>query len=145
MRTLLALILIVLVPSAARANDKADSPAALLQEVQGEWVRSVRTPNGLVTMHKVHDGHRSVVTATDAGGNVLYAHESEFQVRQDGPIRIFTFYNRKVTAGPSKGKIEKEPHSFLYRVEQNRFIEAYGLLDGDKEPPSMTVWERPGG
>lgn len=48
-----------------------------------------------------------------------------------GRLRIFTFFNNVITAGPQKGQIDKAPTSFVYRVTGDTFFEVNGLLIGD--------------
>ncbi len=126
----------------AAVGATGDEQAKAVSDVQGRWVRKQATPMGEVTLVKEHKNATTTLTATDAAGNVLYAHVSDFSVEDAGKVRIFTFFNRLITAGPGKGHVAKEPVSFVYRVSNDRFIEAYGLLADDPSPPRMIVWER---
>ena len=119
-----------------------DEPKDAAQAVQGRWVRYQATPNGRVRIVKEHRGPRTILTAFDDQGNLLYAHESEFKTEASGKVRIFTFFNRTITAGPHAGQKLKETTSFVYRVVENRFIEVHGVLEGDSNAPLMIIWER---
>lgn len=121
-----------------------EEPNDLYQAVQGKWVRHQATANGRVKIVKEHKAQISIVTAYDDKGNVIYSHESEFKIEQSGKVRIFTFFNRTITAGPNAGQKTKEPVSFVFRVAENRFIEVYGVLDADTNAPNMIIWERAG-
>lgn len=121
---------------------KGDEPKDAAQAVQGKWVRYQATPNGRIKIVKEHQGPRTILTAFDDQGKVLYAHESEFKTAASGKVRIFTFFNRAITAGPHAGQKLKETTSFIYRVVENRFIEVHGVLEGDSNAPLMIIWER---
>ena len=121
-----------------------DEPNDLYQVVQGKWVRHQATPNGRVKIVKEHKAQLTIVTAYDEQGNVIHSHESEFKIEQSGKVRVFTFFNRTITAGPNAGQKTKERVSFVFRVAENRFIEVYGVLDGDTNTPNMIIWERLG-
>lgn len=119
-------------------EDAGDS----LKALQGKWTRRQPTADGPVTFVKEHVGKSTLLTAYDEKGNVLYAHKSEFSTEQTGKVQIFTFFHRAITAGPNAGQVIKEPVSFVYRIANDKFIEVYGLLDGDTGEPNMIVWER---
>lgn len=134
--------MVFLCAALASAPAAADDLSKLSQEVQGRWVRTQNTPQGVVTLIKEHEGVTTRLTAMDAAKTVLYAHTSEFTVEQSGKVRIWTFFNRQITAGPGAGQTVKEPTSFVYRVHNDRFVEVYGVLPDDPSPPRMIVWER---
>ena len=119
-----------------------DDPIEPIKAVQGKWVRYQTTANGPVKIVKEHKGQRTIATGYDDKLNVIYSHESEFKIEQSGKVRIFTFFNRTITAGPNAGQKIKEPVSFVYRVAENRFIEVHGVLDGDNNLPNMIIWDR---
>lgn len=124
----------------------AEEPAKLdaaATAIQGKWTRIQQTPNGPVRLLKEHRGNRTSLVAYDPKGNVLYAHDSEFRVETTGRVQVLTFFNRKVTAGPDKGQEEKGESSFVYRVQKDEFVEAWGLLENDPSPPRMILWKRP--
>ena len=128
-------------------EDVAEKPAneveqAELKAVAGRWTRTVPTPNGPVTIVKEHVGKKTVVVATDAAGTVLYSHKSEFTIERQGKVRVLTFSNVTVTAGPNVGAVDKAPQSFLYRVTEKQFVEVWGVLEGDVTPPRLVVWDR---
>lgn len=142
-----SLLLAVVVTSATSmeclAADETPELDPATREVQGKWTRVTQTPNGPVRLLKEHRGHRTLLAAYDQKGNVLYAHESEFRIEIAGKVRILTFFNRKVTAGPDKGQEQKESQSFLYRISGDQFIETWGLLENDPSRPLMILWKRP--
>lgn len=137
--------LVLLASSLAFAMSVAaygDEPIEPTKAVQGKWVRHLNTATGPVKVVKEHNGQRTIVTGYNDKLNVIYSHESEFKVEQSGKVRIFTYFNRTITAGPNAGQKIKEPVSFVYRVAENRFIEVLGVLDGDTNAPNMIIWDR---
>ena len=123
----------------ARSQDVAGTDS---QDVAGTWVRHQNTPSGRVTFVKTHRGNDTLLTAYDKDKNVLYAHASTFNIESSGKFRILTFSNRRITAGPNAGAADRKPVSFVYRIVDDRFIEVYGLIDGDDSQPNMLIWER---
>lgn len=120
---------------------RAAEPDELLKAVQGKWVRFQNAPGGKVTLIKEHRDQKTILTAYDERKRVLYSHTSEFTVEQSGRVKVFTFRNRTVTAGPDKGQQQKEPMSYVYRVVDGKFLEVRGVLDDDPNPPAMILWE----
>lgn len=138
-------ILVLLAASVTIAMSVAangDDPIEPTKAVQGKWVRHQNTANGPVKIVKEHKGQRTILTAYDDKENVIYSHESEFKIERSGKVRIFSFFNRTITAGPNAGQKNQEPISFVYRVAEKRFIEVHGVLEGDTNAPNMIVWER---
>lgn len=119
-----------------------DTEAQLLQDVQGTWVRHVRTAQGRVTIAKEHSGTNTTLVAYDAQNQVLYAHKSQFKVEKSGQVCVLTFFHRTITAGPHAGKAINGSASFAYRIANNQFIEVRGILENDPEAPSMVIWDR---
>jgi hypothetical protein len=112
------------------------------ESVEGVWQREVKTADGLVRVVKEHRQGKTVVTAKDEQGNVLYQHRSEYRVERSGKVSVLTFSNRTVTDGPGKGQVTKDPVSFIYRVKGDQFIEVRGVLDEDPEAPGLVKWKR---
>jgi hypothetical protein len=56
------------------------------------------------------------------------AHSSVLEVERRGPVRVLTFFNSVVTAGPRKGATPPGPLSYIYRLEGDTFTEVWGLL-----------------
>jgi hypothetical protein len=138
----IAAILISLAATADVASANEDADAEQIKEVQGKWTRRQATPNGPVRVVKEHKGRRTVVTAYDDKENVIYAHESEFKIEPTEKVRIFTFFDRVITAGPNAGSKIAAPLSFVYRIHDDRFIEVHGLLESEATAPAMIIWER---
>ena len=129
-------------PQRVLAEEPAKLDAAMMA-VQGKWTRIQQTQNGPVRLLKEHRGNKTSLVAYDPMGKVLYAHDSEFRLETMGRVQVLTFFNRKVTAGPDIGQEETGESSFVYRVQKDEFVEAWGLLENDPSPPRMILWKRP--
>jgi len=115
-----------------------------LAEIQGVWSYEYANAAGVtMRVEKKVDDEADVVTQYDAVGNVVHAHASTFQLERHGPLRVFTILTSVVTAGPDMGvRRGKLPNSFVYRIEGNKMIEAWGLLEGDRGAPRVIVWQK---
>lgn len=136
-------MLLCLLSSAVNAAaEKSSEPRdEETMRLQGRFERSFSNPAGTVfRVVKEVEGNRSVVTTYDDIGNVVEAHTSEFKVDRRGPVRVLSFYNLLVTAGPSKGHQVPATQSYIYRFDGKVFTEVWGLLEGDDGPPRMMHW-----
>ncbi|MGC3970199.1 MAG: hypothetical protein QM775_23580 [Pirellulales bacterium] len=134
-------------PNAVAEKDKAAAPAddiaADLAALQGTWYREFTNTAGVtLRIEKKVDGESDVVTHFDAKGNVTHSHASKFELERHGPFRVFVVKDSVATAGPNMGMQQAGRRSFAYRIEGDRMIEAWGLLDADRGPPSTFVWLR---
>jgi hypothetical protein len=107
-----------------------------LKALQGTWERTQVLPGqpgpqgGRVV--KEVKGNRETVTSYDASGAETYAHAVEFRLEREGNVRVFTFFNREVTAGPAKGQKVAEPASYIYRLRGDTLEEVWGFLPGQE-------------
>jgi hypothetical protein len=85
---------------------------------------------------------QSLVTTYDDVGNIVEAHTAEYKLEKRGPVRVFSFFNLTMIAGVNKGHTQPGTSSFIYRVDDNNFVEVWGLLEGDTGPPRMLIWRR---
>ncbi len=113
-----------------------------LADVQGKWERVMRTDGGIYKVVKEHKGNETTVTILDSNGADVVAKKSEFRLEKTGRVRIFTFFNNVITAGPQKGQTDKAPHSYIYRITGDTFVEVNGLLIGDDDEPVIFAWQR---
>jgi hypothetical protein len=125
----------------ARGAD--DDTEAELKKVGGRFERYFENAAG-TTFHAVKEviGNQSSVTTYDDAGNIVEAHGSTIKVEKRGPVRIFSYFNLVVTAGPDKGHTEAGTNSYIYRIDDDTMTEVWGLLEGDPNPPRMFVWRR---
>jgi hypothetical protein len=127
----------------------ADPPSVEddLKALQGTWERTQMMPgqtgpqSGRVV--KEVTGRRETVTSYDGEGKVTYAHAVEFRLERQGSVRVFTFFNREITAGPEKGRKVTEPASYIYRVRSDTFEEVWGFLPGQEQRELLAAkWRR---
>ncbi|MCS7469202.1 hypothetical protein NZK35_21325 [Stieleria sp. ICT_E10.1] len=117
------------------------SPADLA-EVQGTWVRTVKTDAGTYTMTKEHRGNETTLTITSSDDRVVESKTSEFRLETTGKVRIFTFFNNRFTAGANRGRTANAPQSYIYRVTDDTFVEVRGMLIADDSKPAVVTWKR---
>lgn len=136
-----AVLILSLVAVAQEPADKDFEQQMRLLE--GKFERYVTNAAG-VRFHIVKEvaGDQSTVMIYDDQGRVVDGHRSVFSVAKQGPVHVFTYQDLEVLAGPQKGRIDKGPYSYLYRVEGDTITEAWGLLESDKTPPRMFQWTR---
>ena len=137
--------LCLVAPGAERSSAEDD-----LKALQGTWERTQVLPEqpgeagaraGRVV--KVVTGNRETVTTYDAAGNVTYAHTVEFRLEREGKVRVYTFFNREVTAGSTKGRKVAEPSSYIYRLRGDAFEEVWGFLPGQEQRDLLAAkWKR---
>lgn len=131
--------LLVSVTSALVAAPEPNDTALM---VRGAWVQRQQTPNGELTIIKEHTDRHTHLTVYNADNKVIYAHTSEYKIERLGKVNVFTFFNKKITAGKGVGDTIAGPTSYVFRVTKARFIEVRGVVDGDPSAPAMVTWER---
>ena len=82
------------------------------------------------------------LTTFDPQGNVVFQHQSNYQVGTSGQVKILTYSNVLVTAGVETGHLRPGPFSYAYRVDGDKFYEVRGLLADTPESFDVIVWER---
>ena len=160
MRTTCSLVLAVwLLPGTAAAQEAAPSPrdpaaanrlfdlteasAEEYAQVEGTWELVQDTDEaGTPRRVKTHQGGKTTVTAYDADGRIIGQHNSEYKLKRSGMARIFVFFNVVPATGPSKGHEFPGPFYYAYNVQDDRFLEVYGLLAGDDRSPRVLRWDR---
>jgi hypothetical protein len=134
----------------AASGSERPSPENDLKALQGTWERTQVLPEqpgepGTRTgkVVKLVTGNRETVTTYDGAGNVTYAHTVEFRLERQGNVRVFTFFNREVTAGSTKGRKVPEPSSYIYRLSGDAFEEVWGFLPGQEKRDLLAAkWKR---
>ena len=116
---------------------KTDDPLIL-----GKWIVTENTKNGPLTVIKEHANGTTTLTALDATKRVLYSKTSQYHTERHGNVKVFVFANSKYTAGPDTGKTDRRTKSYVYRVDDKKFYEVRGMIDGVEETPGIIVWER---
>lgn len=117
------------------------APEEDYQAVEGKWTRNDKDGNGApLRIEQELSEKVSKFRVYDASGRVIHAHQAKFRLQRMSDANLFTYYDLEVLAGPNKGKLQKAPRSFIYRVKENQFIQVEGVLKDDKTPLMMTVW-----
>lgn len=125
---------------------KASQPSeGQLAEVQGRWERV--EPEGSEASYKRATkeikGNQETVTYFDADGKVVRQHKVDFKLSRMGDVNVFTYTNWEATEGPQKGTKMPGPVSYVYRVSEKQFREAWGFLPGQENRSSLLlVWKR---
>jgi len=120
-----------------------DDSAAELKRLEGRFERYATNAGG-VRFRTVRDvvGDQSTVSTFDDVGNLVESHTSTIKVEKRGPVRVLSFFNLLVTAGPNKGHTQLGTSTYIYRLEGDVFTEAWGFLEGDSSPPRVFEWQR---
>ncbi len=134
-------------PAIAQPKTEVEQLAEDLELLQGAWEMVEKTDEEAAphrTALKEVTGKVERITRFDAEGNVTWVHTVDFRLdRGPGPSRVFTFSNVKFLEGRLKGKTSSETTSYLYQVDQENMIEAWGMLTGDKDQPvEINRWTR---
>jgi hypothetical protein len=136
-----SIALSLLAPPFARAAD--DDNAAEMKRMEGRFERFFQNAAGTTfRVYKEVIGDQSTVTTFDDVGNVIESHTSTVKIEKRGPVKVYSFFNLMVTAGPNKGHVEPGTNSYIYRDDGETVTEAWGLLEGDPNPPRMFRWKR---
>ena len=116
---------------ASPAPQRAPGFAQDLKALQGQWESieaQTGSPDEPARMVKEVSGNRETVTTYARDGRVLSAHVVDFRLEREGGVRVFTFSNREITAGPSKGQKFPQPTSYMYRLRGGVWDECWGFL-----------------
>jgi len=133
-------------PAEKPAAERGEAQAAAKQDLaamQGTWTYEYKNQAGAVfRVEKAVVEERDTVSHFDQQGNLIHAHVSDFELVRQGPLRLFKILNSTVTAGPDTGKQHGAPRAFCYRIEGDKMMEVWGLLETDRGGPRVIVWAR---
>jgi hypothetical protein len=110
--------------------------------IAGAWERTVTTPQGAYRFVKSHLDGKTTLHVTGPDGTVVESKASEYRVSETEAVRVFTYFNNVVTAGPNAGQRAAGESSYIYRIDGDRFYEIHGLLKSDDGPVQVIVWNR---
>ncbi|HZL38006.1 MAG TPA: TIGR03067 domain-containing protein [Tepidisphaeraceae bacterium] len=101
-----------------------------LAKYQGswEWVAPARNTGEVRRTVKEIQGSKETVTQYDKDGKVVEAHVVDFSLEDRDGVKVFTFKNWETTGGPNKGQRRAFTYSYIYRLSDDVFVEANGLL-----------------
>ena len=121
-------------------GDAADATPATARgdasALQGRWEqRPEEGPTASAKQRVVKEvsGDTETVTTYDAGGKVVQAHTAKFRLERRGGVPVYTFYDRRITAGAEQGRAEQGPSSYVYKLRGDEFDEVWGLLPGQEQ------------
>ena len=105
-------------------------------QLQGTWEQQAEegpsaTPRQRVV--KQVSGDTETVTTYGPDGRVMNAHTAKIRLERRGEIPVYTFYDRRITAGPEQGRSDAAPRSVVYRLRGDDFDEVWGLLPGQEQ------------
>jgi YD repeat-containing protein len=129
--------------AAKKLLDLPEASEAEYAQVEGTWELAQDTNQANRWRRvKSHQAGKTTVTAYDAEGKIVGQHNSEYKLKKSGLARIFVYFNVVPATGPSKGHELPGPFYYAYNVQDNTFVEAYGLLVGDDRSPRVLLWNR---
>ncbi len=111
-------------------------------DVAGKWERREVADGKSYHIVKEHKDNRTTVTTFDNEENVVESHKSQYEIKTVGPVYLFIYSNLESTSGPNKGQTSAGPFAYVYRVEDDLFYEAQGLLSNSRGEPKVLVWNR---
>ena len=129
----------------SRGHTTAGGDAARLQ---GAWEQlpdegPAATPKQRVV--KQVNGDTETVTTYGADGKVMSAHTAKIRLARRGDVPVYTYYDRRITAGPEQGRTDAAPRSYVYRLRGDDFDEVWGLLPGQEQREVVVKrWKRGG-
>jgi hypothetical protein len=117
------------------------APEEDYQILQGKWVRNDQDSKGSpLRVEQVFSKTISKVSIYDRNGKLLHSHQAKFRLQRMFDVCLFTYFDLEVLEGPNKGRQQKKPVTFVYRVRDSRFIQVEGILKADKTPTRLLIW-----
>src|SRR5687767_11076745 len=113
-------LLVLVLASCTSHSARPSQPAPELKGLQGRWECSLGEdhPRGVTRAVKHVTGNSETVTYYDKAGKVVYATAADFDVEARGTVRLFTYWNLRLTQGgdnapkPAEGR-----RSYIFRVD----------------------------
>ncbi|MFK7777572.1 MAG: hypothetical protein QM501_05565 [Gimesia sp.] len=135
------ILLTAIIISGTTVYSAEPAPEEDYQILQGKWIRSDQNSKGSpLRIEQKFTNKISTVSIYDRNGKLLHSHQAKFRLQRTPDTSLFTFFDLEVLAGPNKGRKQKTPLTYVYRVKDNRFIQVEGILNGDKSPPRLLIW-----
>jgi hypothetical protein len=121
--------------SSAASGGKRDGGGDLAQ-LQGTWQQQPEEGRAASPQQRVVkqvSGNTETVTTYGPNGQVLHAQTAKIRLGRSGSVPVYTFYDRRITAGPEQGRGDNAARSFVYRLRGDEFDEVWGLLPGQEQ------------
>jgi hypothetical protein len=111
------------VPSAADASGGENGVNADWAQVRGKRKRELKDQEGRTgRATKEIQGNQETITYFDHEGKVVYAQTVEVKLERVGNVRLFTYSNGKVLAGPNNDQeVSPKPFSYVYTTDGQMF------------------------
>ncbi|MDF1745560.1 MAG: hypothetical protein P1V19_17810 [Gimesia sp.] len=136
----LMLLIAILIPGTPLLSAEP-APEEDYQILQGKWTRSDQDSKGSpLRVEQEISNKISKVSMYDRNGKLLHSHQAKFRLQRMREVSLFTYFDLEVLEGPNKGRKQKTPVTFVYRIKDNRFIQVEGILKGDKIPTRLITW-----
>jgi len=117
------------------------APEEDYQILEGKWVRNDQDSKGSpLRVEQEISNKISTVSVYDRNGALVHSHQAKFRLQRTSDVSLFTYFDLKVLEGPNKGRQQKTPITFVYRVKDNKFIQVEGIMKGDKTPLRLLTW-----
>ena len=146
------LVVVVLAAGGCAGKSKSAGASAShggeASQLQGAWEQQpeqgpAASPKQRVV--KQVSGDTATVTTYGPDGKVINAHTAKFKLARRGGVPVYTFYDRRSTAGPEQGRTDAAPRSYVYRLRGEEFDEVWGLLPGQEQRELVIKrWKRAG-
>ncbi len=136
-----SIVILVILISGTTIFSAEPAPEEDYQSLEGTWTRNDQDSKGSpIRVEQEIKQKISTLRIYDRNGQLVHSHQAKFQLQRMSDVNVFTFYDLKVLEGPNKGKQQKAPQSFVYRVKNTQFVQAEGLLRNDKKPLRTLIW-----
>tara|TARA_R110002111_G_scaffold117466_2_gene179471 strand:- start:41705 stop:42160 length:456 start_codon:yes stop_codon:yes gene_type:complete len=117
------------------------APEEDYQILEGRWVRNDQDAKGSPLRVEQEISQKiSKLRVFDKNGKLVHAHQAPFRLQRMSDANLFTYFDLEVLDGPNKGRQQKAPQSFVYRIKEGQFIQVEGILNGEKTPPRLLIW-----
>lgn len=118
----------------------AETPEADVARMQGAW-QMTAMQNGVAFRIVKVVADQTTTVSVYRGDELVQQHKSEFELQFTGDVRIFHYKNSVMTAGPDKSK-PRPGGRYIYRLEDDKWIGVFGLLEGETRPLFVEQFER---
>lgn len=155
--TNLAIVLALLVALPSFAQDAKENEPWIpddpdlrndLAMMQGRWERVTRDENGKVVyrQEKLIKDDLEILTNMSVNGRYISTHrQTKFHLEKHGPVRVFYCGEATMLSGKLQGRTYPMDFSFLYRVDEEVFLDAPGMFESRRtyqRDPSIYIWKR---
>jgi hypothetical protein len=132
----------------SKSNETSSRGGPDAAALQGTWEQQPEEGRAAAPKQRVIkqvNGDTETVTTYGPDGKVVHAQTARFKLSHRGDVPVYTFYDRRITAGPEQGRDEGAARSYVYRLRGDEFDEVWGLLPGQEQRELVVRrWRRAG-